>query len=208
MSKGAERYTLLIPTTQLHILNRWFPDVEVQSFKGKGSAKNQSISADFEYGTKTTSERNQVFLCYGMERGERSFQDIIDGIKNHVPDASLDEFCYYESGLRLGPGMPTGVRCDWRRQSIQTGKMQNMVVNGDFPNRDISLLVEEIQNQLNDLPSETRARFRKSFMTLSTDPDIHEDEYAIKALRRPNMLFIKQRHLPWLLKDWEYKTRG
>jgi len=180
----------------------------VQAFRGKGSVTGASMKAAFEYGVKSTTERDEVTLNYNMEQGEKTFQDIIDAIRGHVPDASLDSFCYMEAELKLGPGFPSSVRCDWARESIQTGKMQGMVVDGNFPNKAISMLIEEIQTQLNGLPAATRARFRKSFMTLKTEPDINHDEYAVKALRYPNMLFIKERQMPWVLGDWEYKPRG
>ena len=188
-----------------------FPEMRLQGFKGQGTEQDKGDRELFDYGFKTEKGRKRVVVSYKMEQGEKTFQDLINGINAFVPDISFNEFCYMEKNLRLGPNQPTSVLCMWNRESIQTNKLQKMIVDGskpDYPNRDLVTMMNEFKKVLGELPEAQRARFRPSFMTLQTKPDINDDEYAIKALKQPYMLFIKERNKPWIIGDWEYKTKG
>jgi len=202
------RWTLLIPSNQLYVLNEWDPELRLQAFKGKGTDKTTSKVIPFEFGTFKEIGTRSANLKYLMENGEVTVNEIYEKVRDWVPDASFESLTYVEKNCKMGnPDLKT-IRCDFERETIQHRKLKKLVVDGAYPMEDMHRIINEIKNQLEDLPEAVRSRFRPSCMILSASPDIHDDGFAIQALKRSYHILMEDRLKRWLLRDLEYKSRG
>lgn len=191
-------YRLIIPSTQLFVLNRFNPDLSLQLFEGFYHTGEQVSTQEFKYGKVTDYSRRKLDLKYIMDSGEATINDIYRAcIDRGFPDASLDCISYMTPLPKIG-----NVRIDFEKDTISTTKMQNMVQDGRYPMDDIKEILDNIKLRLKDLPREVTKRFRNSFLlSTQTVPDITIKAESMKLLRKDYMMMIEETQGAWILKD-------
>jgi len=202
------RYTLLIPSAQLFMLDQWDPDLRLQAFQGKGSAGTASKPIPFKFGKITEKATTVIDLIYNMDQGEIPVHEVYEEISTFIPDASIDWLAYLERYCKLGNPDWKNILCKFTKKTFNPGVLKKLVLDGRYPMDAANLLLATMKASVEDLPAEVKRRFRPSCLALTTEPDIQEDEFAVKALKRPYMVFMAEISKHWDLRDLEWKKKG
>lgn len=202
------RYTLLIPSAQLFILNQWDPDLRLQAFQGKGSAGTASSSIPFVLGKITEKTTTYIDLIYNLDQGEIPVHEVYEKINKFIPDVSMDWLAYLERDCKMGNPDWKNILCKFTKKTFNPGVLKKFVLDGSYPMDAANTLLTTMKASVEDIPTEVKKRFTSSVLSLTTEPDIQEDEFAVKALKRSYMVFMTETSKDWELRDLDWKKKG
>lgn len=185
------RYTLIIPTTQLHVLARWYPDKPLQAIKGQGTVGGDKTETKTRYGKKIEYDMRRVYRPdYKMEYGETTFTKILDEVRDFVPNVSFDYFAWIETNCDFKKPEWRTILCEWHRKTISTSKMASLIKGKVLPDQSIRNLIASIREEMKEVPEEVQACYRPSYMKLETTPDLHNDEWNMYTLAKDHPMMV------------------
>lgn len=203
-------YRLIIPTTQLSILNRWDPELKVMQLFGKGTYSGQPRVESFEFGKTATKPITDVILDWnrGYMNGSVPIHEISEAIDEKYPDTdiSIEILRYYHSWSETDY-----IWLRFERESIHPTVLEKMIVDGGIPKQQTLELLRTIKQKLKKVPEKVRKRWKPSYLILrETLPDrtwIY-DPARLRPLMKHYMVSAVDTKKEWDIKDIELKRRG
>lgn len=206
-------YRLIIPTTQLSILNRWDPRLKVLKVVGDGTYSDRPRTESFELGNVITKLVSNIILDWearGMDGG-LSLHEIHDKISGRYPDAeiSIETLTSYRIWSETDY-----IWLKFERESIHPTILKKMIVNSGIPKQQTFELLHTLKEKLGEkeeLPEAARKRWKPSYLILTdTLPDrtwIY-DPARLRPLMKHYMILAVDTIKGWEIKDMELKRKG
>lgn len=206
-------YRLIIPTTQLSILNGWNRELKVLKVVGDGTYSGRPKTESFELGKVITRPVSNIILDWearGMDGG-LPLHEIHEKISEMYPDAeiSIETLMYYEMWSETDY-----IWLRFERESIHPTILEKMIVNGGIPKQQTFEFLRSIKEKLGEreeLPEAARKRWKPSYLILKeTLPDRTwiSDPARLRPLKKHYMIFAVDTKKGWDIKDMELKRKG
>lgn len=203
-------YRLIIPTTQLSILNSWDPELKVMQLFGKGTYSGKAHTESFKFGKSTTRPITDVVLeeNRGYMAGCASIREISEEIDEKYPDTdiSIEILQYYHIWSETDY-----IWLKFERESIHPTLLGKMGVDSRMPKQQTLEFLQGIKRKLKKVPEKVRKRWKPSYLILrETLPDrtwIYDPD-RIRPLMKHYMISAVDTEKEWDIKDIELKRRG